>query len=293
MYNIGRILAAIIGRVCYKLSDDIYLRIRYYLIMGYKLNLNTPVAFNEKINWLKVYNKNPLYQKLVDKSTVKDYVKERIGEQYIIPTYGVWDKFDDIDFNALPSKFVLKSTNGGGGNGVVVCRDKNVFDKKNARKQLQKSMSFNWKIGREWVYKDIKPRFIAEQIIENNDGSDLVDYKFHCFNGEPKLLFYASDRYKGKNSLKFDWYDMNLNHLPIKSEGYDNSNAVVEKFLEFDEMIKIAKKLSNGIPYVRVDLYFVNGVIYFGEMTFFHDAGFVALKPFEWEIEIGSWIKLN
>lgn len=115
MYNFGRILAAIIGRVGDFLPDDIYLRIRYPLIMGYKLNLNSPEAFNEKINWLKVYNKNPLYPFLVDKSTVKDHVKKIIGEKYIIPTYGVWDRFEDIDFDALPSKFVLKSTNGGGG----------------------------------------------------------------------------------------------------------------------------------------------------------------------------------
>ena len=291
--SIPRLIAAIVARFCFWLPDSLYLRIRYLLIMHRRLDLNDPQTFNEKINWLKVFNRNPLYPKLVDKASVKNYVKAVIGDEYIIPTLGVWNSFEEIDFNSLPDKFVLKSTNGGGGTGVVICRDKSKFNKGSAKKQLEKSLTADWKIGREWVYRDVPPRYIVEDIIENSDGSDLVDYKFHCFNGEPKLLFLASDRYLGKNTLKFDWYDMDLNHLPFKSRGYENANKVIPYFEEFDEMKEVARKLSQGMPYVRVDLYLVNGRIYFGELTFFHDAGFVALEPEEWEYKLGSWINLE
>ena len=287
------LLAALWARIGGNFSDETYLKLRYRLIFKKKLDLAHPQGYNEKINWLKIYNKNPLYTQLVDKASVKDYVSNIIGDEYIIPTLGVWDSFDEIDFDALPDKFVLKSTNGGGGTGVIICRDKSKFNKEGAKKQLESSLTADWKIGREWVYKDVPPRYIAEEIIENNDGSDLVDYKFHCFNGEPKLLFLASDRYLGKNTLKFDWYDMDLNHLPFKSKGYDNANKVIPYFEEFDAMKEAARKLSQGMPYVRVDLYLVNGHIYFGELTFFHDAGFVALEPEEWEYKIGGWINLE
>lgn len=286
-------LAALLARIGGNLPDDIYLRIRYFLIMKRRMHIKNPQTYNAKINWLKLYNKNPLYTLLVDKASVKGYVKNIIGEEYIIPTLGVWDSFEEIDFDRLPNKFVLKSTNGGGGTGVVICRDKSKFNKESARKQLASSLAADWKIGREWVYRDVPPRYIAEEIIENRDGSELVDYKFHCFDGEPKLLFLASDRYLGENTLKFDWYDMDLNHLPFKSKGYENSNKEIPFFPEFDLMKEIARKLSEGMPYVRVDLYLVNRKIYFGELTFFHDAGFVALEPEEWEYKLGSWIKLN
>ena len=198
-------------------------------------------------------------------------------------TIGVWGKFDDIDFDSLPNKFVLKSTNGGGGTGVVICRDKEKLDLYKIRKQLEASLHSNWKVNREWVYRDIQPRLIAEEIL---------DYKFHCFNGEPKLLFIASDRYLGKNTLKFDWYDMERNHLPFKSKGYENANKPLLAFPEFEEMKEVSRKLSEGIPYTRIDLYLVNHKIYFGEMTFFHDAGFVALEPEDWDYKLGSWINL-
>ena len=285
-------LAAIWARVGGNVSDETYLKWRYRFIFGKKLNLENPKGFNEKINWLKIYNRNPLYPTIVDKATAKDYVRPIIGDEKIIPTYGVWDNFEEIDFNKLPNQFVLKSTNGGGGSGVVICKDKSTFDKEKARQRLERSMKVNWKFEREWVYRDVKPRLIAEKYMANDDGSDLVDWKIFCFNGEPKVLFYASDRYTKGKPLKFDWYDMDLKHLPIKSHGIPQANKELKMFPEWEEMKETARKLSQGFPHVRVDLYLINHKVYFGELTFFHDGGVVALEPEEWEYTLGSWIEL-
>lgn len=290
--NPSRLLAALWARVGQNVADDVYLKLRYRFIFGGKLHLDSPKGYNEKINWLKIYNRNPLYPKLVDKADVKDYVRPIIGEDKIIKTLGVWDKFEDIDFDVLPNQFVLKSTNGGGGTGVITCKDKTSFNREKAKDKIERSMHFNWRYEREWVYRDLKPRIIAEELLTNEDGSDLVDWKIHCFNGEPKVLFYASDRYTLGEKLKFDWYDMDLNHLPVKSKGYENANTVITSFPEWEEMKDIARKLSKGMPYVRVDLYLVNHKVYFGELTFFHDGGAVALEPKEWEYKFGSWIQL-
>lgn len=284
------ILAGILARLGQNIRDDVYLRWRFRLIFGKKLDLEHPRGYNEKINWLKLYNKNPLYTKLVDKAEAKGLVSPIIGEDKIIKTLGIWDNFDDIDFDKLPNQFVIKSTNGGGGTGVVICKDKSSFNFRAAKKRIEKSMTYNWKYEREWVYKDIKPRIIAEEFLYNEDGTDLVDWKLHCFNGEPKVLFCASDRYTLGEKLKFDWYDMQLNHLPIKSKGYDNTNKTIAPFPEWEQMKNVARKLSKGIPYVRVDLYLINHKIYFGELTFFHDGGVVALEPIEWENIFGDWI---
>ena len=166
-----RIFAGIWARVGQNVSDDVYLKLRYRFIFGEKLDLTHPKGYNEKINWLKIYNRNPLYPKLVDKAEVKEFVLPIIGEDKIIRTLGVWDSFDEIDFEKLPRQFVLKSTNGGGGTGVVICKDKSSFDKEKAKKRIEKSMHFNWKYEREWVYRDLKPRIIAEEYMFNEDGT--------------------------------------------------------------------------------------------------------------------------
>lgn len=287
------LLAAIVSHFFLWLPERLYTRIRFRLIMGYSLNLETPKTFNEKLNWLKIYNRNPLYPRLVDKSTVKDYVAKIIGEKYIIPTYGVWDNFDSIDFNTLPNQFVLKSTNGGGGSGVVVCKNKDSFNREKAKKQLEQSMKNDGRATGEWVYKYVKPRVIAEKYMENIDGSELRDYKLFCFDGRPELLFLASDRYSKTEPLHFDWYDMELKHLPFETIGYPPKNVVIDYFPQWEEMKEVAKKLSQGFPHVRVDLYLINGQVYFGELTFFHDAGLVPIKPMEWEYKLGDMIDLS
>lgn len=286
------LLAFIWGRLGIVFSDKFYLSIRFWLIFGKRLDLKNPQGFNEKLNWLKIYYRNPLLPKLVDKVEVKSYVSSIIGEEHIIPTLGVWNSFDEINFDSLPPQFVLKSTNGGGGTGVVICRDKSTFNKQDARRKLEASMRTNYKVQREWVYYNIPHRIIAEQYMQDGSSSELVDWKFMCFNGEPKLLFYASDRYKKGEKLKFDWFDIQLNHLPLKSKGYDNVNPNIEMFPEYDEMLTIARKISQGLPHVRVDLYLINKKVYFGEMTFFHDGGAVALEPWEWERKIGDMMVL-
>lgn len=288
----SKLLAGLWARLGQSVSDDRYLKLRYRLIFGKKLHLNDPRGYNEKINWLKIHYHNPLYPKLVDKAAVKDIVRPIIGNEKIIKTLGVWDSFDDIDFGLLPNQFVLKSTNGGGGTGVVICKDKSSLNIQKAKEKIESSMHFNWRYEREWVYRDLKPRVIAEEYMYNEDGSDLVDWKIHCFNGEPKVLFCASDRYTMGEKLKFDWYDMDLNHLSVKSKGYENANKVIAQFPEWEQMKDVAKKLSKGMPYVRVDLYLINHKIYFGELTFFHDGGAVTLEPEEWENTFGGWINL-
>ena len=277
----NRLMAAIWARVGTSFPDETYLRGRFRFIFGRKLHLDNPQTFNEKLNWLKIYNRRPEYVSLVDKYEVKEIVSEKLkgtaGE--VIPTYGVWDSFDEIDFDKLPEQFVLKSTNGGGGTGVIVCRDKKSFDKQDAKKKLEASMKNNWQFEREWVYRDIKPRIIAEEFMRNDDGSQLVDWKLFCFDGEPLLLFYASDRYTKGEPLKFDWYDIELRHLPIQSKGYPNANKKLEMFPEWEDMKQVARTLSKGMPHVRVDLYLINHKVYFGELTFFHDGGMVPIYP--------------
>lgn len=294
MTHPSRFIAAVLARIGGGIPDEFYLKLRFRLIFGWWPEFKNPKTFNEKLNWLKIYDRRPEYVPLVDKYEVKQIVSEKLNNTSgkLIPTYGVWNTFDEIDFENLPNQFVLKSTNGGGGTGVVICQSKSNFDRVAAKKQLEASMHLNWKIQREWVYRDIKPRIIAEELMQNDDRSQLVDWKFFCFNGEPMLLFYASDRYTKGEPLKFDWYDMELNHLPIQSKGYPNANKRLEVFPEWEDMKQVARNLSAGIPHVRVDLYLVNHKIYFGEMTFFHDGGFVPIYPEVWDCTIGKWLVL-
>lgn len=288
-----RVLAAILSHYLFWIPEKTYTKWRFNLLMGYKLNLDNPKSFNEKLNWLKLYNRNPLYPKLVDKSTVKDYVANKIGKNHVIPTFGVWDKFDDIDFSKLPNQFVLKSTNGGGGSGVIVCKDKDCFNKGWAKKQLELSMNNNGKATGEWVYEYIKPRIIAEKFMGNDEDSELRDYKIFCFNGKPQLLFVTSDRFSKTEPLHFDWFDMDLNHLPFETVGYPPKPLVINEFPQWEKMKDVAKKLSEGFPHVRVDLYLIKGEVYFGELTFFHDAGLVPLSPIEWDYKIGDMLDLG
>jgi hypothetical protein len=269
-------------------NDEIYLKILYYCYMHKKLNLKDPLTYNEKLQWLKLYDRKAIYTQLVDKAAAKDYVAERIGKDYIIPTLGVYDNFAEIDFEKLPDQFVLKTTHDSG--GVVICHDKTSFDFENAEIILSKSLKRNFYLeAREWPYKDVKPRIIAEKYMEDETG-ELRDYKFFCFDGEVKAMFIATDRYKNEET-KFDFFDENYNHLPF-TNGHPNAAIPPSKPLRFEEMKQLAAKLSKGIPQVRVDFYEIQGKVYFGEMTFFHWSGMVPFKPAQWDYTFGSWIKL-
>lgn len=272
------------------MSDKTYLKIAYRARMHKKLNLDNPRTFNEKLQWMKLYDRNPLYTKLVDKYEVKPIVEQKIGREYIIPTLGIWEKFEDVDFDVLPNQFVLKCTHDSG--GLIVVKDKSKLDFQKAKKKINQCLahSFFWGM-REWPYKNVKPRIIAETYMEDEKTGELRDYKFFCFNGDVKALFIASDRMREGEETKFDFFDENFNHLPFQN-GHPNAITVPEKPICFEEMKRIAAKLSVGLPHVRIDLYEVNGKVYFGEMTFFHWSGMTPFTPEEWDYKFGDWVVL-
>lgn len=287
----SKIAIAILIRTAILIPDKIYLRCLFRLRVGYKLNLKNPTSFNEKLQWLKIYNRHNLQTKMVDKAEVKKYVAELIGEEYIIPTIAVYDTPDQIDFESLPNQFVLKCTHDSG--GVVVCKDKSTLNKDEVRAKFGRWLKTNYFYqNREWPYKNVKPRIIAEQYMEDESGYELKDYKWFCFNGEPKVLFIAADRGMENEETKFDFYDMDFNHLPF-TNGHPNASKLPRKPKGFDQMKELAAKLSVGEPHVRVDFYDINGCVYFGELTFYHWSGMVPFEPQEWDYIFGSWIKIQ
>ena len=272
------------------ISDKKYLKLDYYVQMKRPLNLRKPVTYNEKLQWLKLHDRKDIYTTMVDKYEVKKYISNIIGEEYIIPTIGIYDKFDDIEFDKLPNQFVMKCTHDSG--GLVICKDKNNFNIKKAKKIICKSLKENYYYqGREWPYKNVKPRIIIEEYMEDMQLHELRDYKFFCFNGKVQLMFVASNR-QGNGETYFDFFDMNYNHLDIIN-GHPNANLPPEKPKKFSKMLKMAEKLSKSIPHVRIDFYEVNGKIFFGEFTFYHWSGFVPFKPEEWDKKIGDMIDLD
>lgn len=294
-------MVVILGRIFRKLgkygllnfiADKTYIKILYRLFMKKNLDLIQPKSLNEKIQWLKLYDRKEMYTKMADKFTSKEYVSNIIGEKYIIPTYGVWDNFDDIDFNKLPTKFVLKCTHDCG--SVIVCKNKYKFNIESARKRIKKAMSFNyfW-VGREWVYKNIKPRIIAEQYIEDADTKDLRDYKFYCFADVVDSVLVCLDRVSG--NTKFYFFDKNWNLKRYNKLAKDlPAEFTLPKPNNIDEMFEIAKKLSvaSGAPFLRVDLYNANGKIYFGELTFYPDCGLDNNRLTETDLYFGGLLKL-
>ena len=271
------------------IGDITYTKIIYRLKMGRPLCLDNPKTFNEKLQWLKLYDHNPLYTKLVDKYAVKDYVSSKIGQKYIIPTIATFNHPEEIDWDILPDKFVLKTTQGGGGDGVVVCKDKNSLDKSQVIKRLKLAMKTDpYKRLREWPYKNVQRRIIAEEYIADSSG-ELLDYKFFCFNGVVKALFVATDR--SSQNVKFDYFDADFNHLDLTQE-HPMSGKIIPKPDSFEEMKLIAAKLSEGLPQVRCDLYSVDGKVYFGELTFVHHGGVTRFHPDIWDLTWGDWITL-
>lgn len=272
-----------------KIDDKSFLEILYKRKFGKNLNLEDPKTFNEKMQWLKLYDRNPKYTNMVDKYEAKKYVSNIIGKEYIIPTLGIWDKFEDIDFKKLPNTFVLKPTHTSG--NVFICKDKNQIDYKKLKKGVDKWLKRNYYYtGREWPYKNIKPRIIAETYMKNKDEVGLKDYKLMCFNGKVKCSFVCSNR-NSKEGLNVDFYDLNWNKMPF-TRHYPNSKENIKKPINYELMIELSEKLAADIPFVRVDFYEVNGKLYFGELTFYPGSGFEEFYPEEYDKILGDMLEL-
>ena len=281
--NIRLILINMLGFI----PTKYYLKIVYWIKTGKKLNLESPKGFNEKINWLKINDIHEEYTKYVDKIEVKKIVEERIGKGYTFPLLGYWEKFENIDFDSLPSKFVLKCTHDSG--SVKIIKDKEKVNYKELRNFYSNRLKVSaYNLGREYPYRDVRKFIMAEEYIVDENGKTPNDYKFFCFNGEPKFMFVATDR---ETDVTHTLYDMDFKRLPIhyihKQIDYE-----MEKPTTFELMKEIARKLSIGMRFVRIDLYEINGKVYFGEYTFFPAGGFYLMEPNEWELKFGDMIKL-
>ena len=269
------------------IPTGLYLKLLYKIKTGRKLHLKKPETYSEKLNWLKVYDRNPLYTKLVDKYEVREYVAEKIGEKYLIPLLGVWDTFEEIDFATLPEQFVLKCTHDFG--SVAIVEDKASMDREAVCKLINDELKYNFYYrGREWAYKNVKPRVIAEKFMSDGKAR-LVDYKFFCFGGKVEFMFIATGR---GSDLRFDFFSRDFQHLDI-TNGVPNADVAPEKPKLYDEMIEIAEKLAAEIDNVRVDLYEIEDKIYFSELTFYHNGGMVAFDPYEADVKLGEKFLMN
>lgn len=286
--NPKKVIIFLASRGLIKYDDRKYLEYVYKEHMGKNLNLDNPKTFNEKLQWLKLNNRNNMYTKLVDKYEVREYVSKVIGSNYLIPLLGVFDSYKEIDFDKLPNQFVLKLTHDSG--TVIICKDKTKLNRKQTISKLKKGLKRKYfYLYREWPYKNVKPRIIAEKYMKDNNSSVLNDYKFYCFNGEPKMMFIITER---GNDPKINFFDMDFNEINLH-QGFKKGEKKLEKPKKFDEMIKLARKLSYGIPHVRVDFYIINGKVYFGELTFFDSAGLEKFEPEKYDEILGSYIDLN
>ncbi len=272
-----------------RVSDKLFLKLKYYTKIGKKLNIQNPKTFNEKLQWLKLYDRNTRYTEMVDKYDAKNYVSNIIGEDYVVPTIGIYKNFDDINFNDLPNQFVIKCTHDSG--GLVICKDKRTLNQVIIRKKINKSLKKNYYYsGREWPYKDVKPRIIIEKYMEDKKEKEIRDYKFFCFNGEPKIMYVSDNSHTDNQHSCF--FDMNYKKINIKRKDYQEFKETPKKPINFEKMIDFSKILSNGIPHVRVDWYEINGKLYFGELTFYTCSGFIPFENEKWDYEIGEMLKL-
>ena len=273
-------------------SDEFFLKCEYKYSFGKDLNLDEPKTFNEKLQWLKLYNRKPEYTTMVDKYEAKKYVSDMIGEEYIIPTLGVWDRFDDIDFDSLPNQFVLKCTHDSG--GLVICKDKASLDIEKAKQKI------NWSLNRkyfyehrEWPYKNVKPRILAEEYVEDKFHSEqisLLVYKIMCFDGTPKIIQTIQGDKTPNETI--DYFDTEWNLLDMR-QNYPNSKKPLERPVSLEKMLLLAKRMSAGHSFLRVDFYELEGQPYFSEFTFFSDAGLAAFSPEKWDAEMGKWIDMR
>lgn len=271
------------------MPDKEYLERVYKARLGKEANIDEPKTFNEKLQWLKLHDRNPAYHKMVDKAEAKRYVAGKIGAEYVIQTLGVYDRFEEIDFSKLPDRFVLKCTHDSG--GIVLCSDKAVFDLIKAKKTINRFLKRDYySIWREWPYQGLPHRIIAEEYIESKDG--LTDYKVHCFNGVPRLVLVCKDRFSAAG-LTEDFFTEDWEHLDVRRPHHPNAAQPEQKPAELDDLLRLSRILSDGIPFVRIDFYIVKHRILFSEMTFFPAAGFTAFEPDEWDKIFGDWLTLD
>jgi hypothetical protein len=279
-YKIGRLF-----------TDGFYLKCLYKARTGKKLNLKTPRTFNEKLQWLKLHNRKDEFTTMVDKYSAKRYVAEKIGEEYIIPTLGVWERFEDVDFDQLPNQFVMKCTHDSG--GLVICRDKNTFDMDGARKKINSSLKRNyyWH-GREWQYKNVPPKILVEKYMEDekNIGKSLDVYKILTFGGVPRIIQVIQNDKTAQEVI--DYFDCDWKLLDLK-QNYPNSTQPLKRPRNLEHMLDLSARMSQGFPFLRVDFYEINGKLYFSEFTFYSDSGTAAFSPPAWDDVLGSWIDLK
>lgn len=272
------------------MPDAEYLSRKFMAVFNQHLRIDSPQTFNEKLQWLKLYDRKPEYTVMVDKYKARDYIAEKIGERYLIPLIGVWDDPDEIDFDALPNRFVLKC-NHNSGLGMCICKDKSVLNIKNVKKGLKRGLKQDYYLtGREWPYKNVPRKIIAEQFMKS-DESGLTDYKVHCFNGEPKLILVCKDRFS-KTGLTEDFFSERWEHLDIRRPTHPNASNKTAEPEELSEMLTLARKLSENIPFLRVDFYIIEHKVYFSELTFYPASGFEKFVPEEWDAVLGSWLTL-
>lgn len=272
------------------LPEKLYLKLLFPLKVGYKLNLDNPLTYNEKLQWIKLYYRKPIMSVMADKYAAKQYIADIIGEEYIVRNYGVWERFDDIDFSSLPKSFVLKTTHDQG--GVVVVKDKNKLDIKKAKAKLERHLKKGtYHIMKEWPYKNIQPRIIAEELLIDAKKGDLWDYKFYCFNGEPKLMYISHGRQTDITYL--DFFDMDFEKKDITRPRFASSEEKIDKPEQWELMQDLSRKLSAGWPHLRVDFYCVEGKLYLGELTFFQGGGMMPFYPESWDDKLGSYIELT
>ena len=271
--------------------DEMHLKIMYRRYLGCYPNFNSPVGFNEKINWLKMHDRQPIYTHLVDKYEVKSWVADKVGAQYVTPAISRWDSVDSITIDSLPDQFVLKTNHDCG--GIAICRDKAQFDLASAKKMLKNHLQRNYYYGcREWPYKDVTRCVFAEEYLEQCGASDLIDYKFYCFDGNPAFLYVSQGMERHETAhISFinleDW-----SFAPFGRSDYAPFDVLPEKPASFEQMLEIAKALSEGMPFVRVDLFEIDGLPRFSEMTFHPCAGFMPFEPVAWDRRLGDLLHL-
>lgn len=270
------------------MSDEAYLKLMFRLRMGTRLNLDNPITYNEKLQWLKMHDRRPEYIVYSDKYAVRAHYEQTIGAEYLIPLIGVYDEVEEIPWDELPNEFVLKCTHGSGTN--IICADKSRLDVKESQKRLQQWLRTNyfWH-GREWPYRSIKPRIICEEFMVDESGTELKDYKVFCFNGEPKLVEVDFGRF---TDHKRNLYDTRWNFITAAIRYPNDPNVIIDRPTHLEEMLELARILSAGYPHIRVDFYFTGERIYIGEMTFYHESGSGRFDPPDFGIEMGDWIAL-